>query len=681
MQPLMGIESINSCDMAFASVHQKGESPFSGQALSVDLQAAERFTALLEEGHALTKEALNVCERRLEQSQFPHQAFEPLTQASTHFFEQSVAQAPAPEQKGGVVEGPSQLLATASFEQVPVESRVERGQVTEMPAAIPQTVERAQITTSTTHPSTVAPQLVVAQSSSSQTVAPEHPEASLDVKPMFVSKPVTSHSTVSVSASSQRVPETLSPIEQPKSVERGAVLVVEPQPIVYHPETKVDPIVVTEQPLTQPELPKDSPQPLPSEMPHGIGMQSTPLQPNVTPDVVVPVVAPQQVAGPRQPNVVTDVSAPAVVPLQATAPRQPNVVTDVSAPAVVSLQEATPRQPNVQPDAVVPVVAPQQVTAPRQPNVQPDAVMPVVAPQQATAPRQPNVVIDVSAPAVVSLQETTPRQPNVQPDVVVPVVAPQQVSPLMQAPASLVGERPVIVADGVRTPQVLMDQPLAQSELPKATPQTFQAEMPQGVGLQTTSRQPNVAPNVVAPIVAPQQVSPLTQVATPFIGEHPVAPLFTPEQAVESKVVYFRRHDFDGLSREAVQVIAPTMLPITLPHQQVETIAQPIASHEVVQHFVMAAQAVADAMLVSSGFVRGEGQLLVRLRPEVLGGSEIRLVATEGTLTVIVNPATQDVQTLVEANRTQFEQYLAEKVTSWRLAVTVKRGGNDDERL
>ena len=658
MQPLMGIESINSCDMAFAIVHQKGESPFSGQALSVDLQAAERFTALLEEGHALTKGALNVCERRLEQSQFPHQAFEPLTQASTHLFEQPVAQAPAPEQKGGVVEGPSQLLATASFEQVPVESRVERGQVTEMPAAIPQTVECSQITTSTTHPSAVAPQLVVAQSSSSQPVAPEPPEASLDVKPMLVGEPMTPYSTVSVSASSQRVPETLSPIEQPKAVERGAVLVVEPQPIVHHPETKVDPIVVTEQPLTQPELPKDSPQSLPSEMPHGIGMQSTPRQPNVTPDVVVPVVAPQQVAGPRQPNVVTDVSAPAVVPLQ----------------------ETPPRQPNVQPDAVVPVVAPQQVAL-RQPNVQPDAVVPVVALQQATAPRQPNGVTDVSAPTVVSLQETTPRQPNVAPNVVVPTVAPQQVSPLMQAPASLVGERPAMVADGVRTPQVLMDQPLAQSELPKATPQTFQAEMPQGVGLQTTSRQPNVAPNVVAPIVAPQQVSPLTQVATPLIGEHPVAPLFTPEQAVESKVVYFRGHDFDGLSREAVQVIAPTMLPITLPHQQVETIAQPIASHEVVQHFVMAAQAVADAMLVSSGFVRGEGQLLVRLRPEVLGGSEIRLVATEGTLTVIVNPATQDVQTLVEANRTQFEQYLAEKVTSWRLAVTVKRGGNDDERL
>ena len=628
MQPLMGIESINSCDMAFASVHQKGESPFSGQALSVDLQAAERFTALLEEGHALTKEALNVCERRLEQSQFPHQAFEPLTQASTHLFEQSVAQAPAPEQKGGVVEGPSQLLTTASFEQVPVESKVERGQVTEMLAAVPQTVERPQITTNTTHPSAVAQQLVVAQSSSSQTVAPEHPEASLDVKPMLVGEPMIPHSTVSVSASLQRVPETLSPIEQPKSVERGAVLVVEPQPIVHYPETKVEPIVVTEQPLTQSELPKDSPQSLPSEMPHGIGMQSTPRQPNVQPDVIVPVVAPQQVSPLTQATASFVGEHPAMV---ADGVRTPQALMDQQL-AQSELPKATPQ------------------------------------------------TFQAEMPQGVGLQ-TTSRQPNVAPNVVAPAVVPQQVSSLTQAPASLVGERPAIVADGVRTPQVLTNQQLAQSELPKATPQTFQAEMPQGIGLQTTSRQPNVAPNVVAPTVAPQQVSPLTQVATPLIGEHPVAPRFTPEQAVESKVVYFRGRDFDGLSREAVQVIAPTMLPITLPHQQVETIAQPIASHEVVQHFVMAAQAVADAMLVSSGFVRGEGQLLVRLRPEVLGGSEIRLVATEGTLTVIVHPATQDVQTLVEANRTQFEQYLAEKVTSWRLAVTVKRGGNDDERL
>ena len=262
------------------------------------------------------------------------------------------------------------------------------------------------------------------------------------------------------------------------------------------------------------------------------------------------------------------------------------------------------------------------------------------------------------------------RQPEGTAAVVSPAMPILQTVMTKQEAVAVVGERPV-VAEPV----------ISQSELPKGAPQGVAATLPHGVEAQPNSRQPEGTAAVVSPVMPILQTVMTKQEAVASVGEHPVASPLTPEREVASKVVYFRGHDVEGLPREAVQVIAPTMLPITMPHQQVETVAQPIASHEIAQHFVMAAQAVADAMLVSSGFVRGEGQLLVRLRPEVLGGSEIRLVATEGTLTVIVHPATQDVQALVEANRTQFEQYLAEKVTSWRLAVTVKRGGNDDERL
>ena len=94
-----------------------------------------------------------------------------------------------------------------------------------------------------------------------------------------------------------------------------------------------------------------------------------------------------------------------------------------------------------------------------------------------------------------------------------------------------------------------------------------------------------------------------------------------------------------------------------------------------------AAEAVADAILVSSGFANGEGSLIVRLRPEVLGGSEVWLVAKDGALTVFVNAATQDVQEMVETNRTRFEQHLAEKVHTWHISVAVKRGGRSDERV
>ena len=134
-------------------------------------------------------------------------------------------------------------------------------------------------------------------------------------------------------------------------------------------------------------------------------------------------------------------------------------------------------------------------------------------------------------------------------------------------------------------------------------------------------------------------------------------------------------------SPEQVQIIAPAPLPIELPAAAVLQQTAPAAPAEVTRMFVAAAEAVADAVLVSSGFVNGEGQMLVRLQPEVLGGSEVQIVAKGGTLTVVVNPATQDVQTIVEANRTQFEQHLAEKVHSWRVSVAVRRGVKTDERV
>ena len=133
---------------------------------------------------------------------------------------------------------------------------------------------------------------------------------------------------------------------------------------------------------------------------------------------------------------------------------------------------------------------------------------------------------------------------------------------------------------------------------------------------------------------------------------------------------------------EPVQVIAPAPLPIELPASVAQQqAAAAVATHDVVKMFVAAVEAVADAILVSSGFENGEGRILVRLQPEVLGGSEVQITAKGGTLTVIVNPASQDVQTIVEANRTQFEQHLAEKVHSWRVAVAVRRGEKTNERV
>ena len=142
-------------------------------------------------------------------------------------------------------------------------------------------------------------------------------------------------------------------------------------------------------------------------------------------------------------------------------------------------------------------------------------------------------------------------------------------------------------------------------------------------------------------------------------------------------------HEMSMDGHEEVQIIAPVPLPIEHPVATVQQqSAATAAARNVVKMFIAAAEAVADAILVSTGFENGEGSILVRLQPEVLDGSEVQITVKGGTLTVIVNPASQDVQMIVEANRTQFEQHLAEKVHSWRVAIAVKkRGENTDERV
>ena len=143
-----------------------------------------------------------------------------------------------------------------------------------------------------------------------------------------------------------------------------------------------------------------------------------------------------------------------------------------------------------------------------------------------------------------------------------------------------------------------------------------------------------------------------------------------------------RSHEIPSDVHEPMQVIAPAPLPIELPAAAVQQgPATSVGTSDVVRMFVAAAEAVADAILVSSGFENGEGRILVRLQPEVLGGSEVQITAKGGMLTVVVNPASQDVQMIVEANRTQFEQHLAEKVHLWRVAVAVRRGDKTNDRV
>ena len=644
MLPLMGIEPINACEMAFATVQQRGDLPFSERALSVDVQASERFTALLEEGNALTKEALGVCERLILRSETAQE--NPLSDTTPIFTKPATPHTRTAEQP----------LSTWTPTDFP--KHAEGGE--------PPTALREQ------------PHPVRIQASAKETAYAPVPE---------MPQPTTERPMQTMVG---RVDLPQPPVAKPE--EQG----IAPERVVAFGTTPVQrsrqPISIKPQPRGRETTPAVSAHP------------RSEFQPTFAPSAFVPVASPTplQTVGEvvQYPTVETPLAQVVILEARPVEKTQPHAMETTRVAFEELTQTESQTIPLITEEALI--ETPISVGRLSRPMSSQPLHMALPVEQKVTLeqPALPSVTPQVAHPVREVVTPIAP-EPVVAPQTTVGVSPrPMPAEPLQEALTvePMAKPTPTFSTQGSVSPQV--ESPIASVVLPTQVTSPWMA----GEIVLEQPQQPHVLP--VQPMVAetrsPQApaVLPQTLPATPVLKEGAVlaqlSPLSTtvqPEITVQAErgapvvlqqavtVASLRGREMDSTLPEPLQVIAPTMLPIALPHQTVESVAHPLPTQSVAQHFVLAAQAVADAMLVSSGFVRGEGQLLVRLRPEVLSGSEIRLVATGGTLTVIVHPATQDVQTIVEANRTQFEQYLAEKVQSWRLAVTVKRGGNDDERL
>lgn len=125
---------------------------------------------------------------------------------------------------------------------------------------------------------------------------------------------------------------------------------------------------------------------------------------------------------------------------------------------------------------------------------------------------------------------------------------------------------------------------------------------------------------------------------------------------------------------EAPETCAPPALEVPVLAPPLKGAVSPLEG--AARMFAAAAAEVADAVCVSESLARGEGTLAVRLRSDVLDGSTLRLEVRAQTLRVVVEAATPDVRMLVEANRCAFEQYLGERINTWRISValTERRG-------
>ena len=339
-------------------------------------------------------------------------------------------------------------------------------------------------------------------------------------------------------------------------------------------------------------------------------------------------------------SVVRDVPE-GVVSAGREAPVAPQPSAPVAQPApegaVSVVQEAPvapqPSAPVAQPvsEGVVSVVreapaAPQPSAPVAQPA--PEGVVSVV--RDAPVVSQPSAPVAQPAPGgAVSVVRDVPAAPQPSAPVAQPV-SEDAVSVVRDAPEGVVS----VVRDAPITPQQV-----------EVSPRRVEDNVPyQAVAASDADEAPEArAENIIAAGVVPQQ-----QVAA-AVGAHVADP--SGVQAV------------DAVSARTVEVA--------------ERVTKAMSASEVL---IQAAEAVADTILVSPGLLRGEGEIRVQLRPDVLDGTEIRIGVSGRQLDVAFMPSTADMSALIEQCRPQLEQHLAARIHRFSVSVSVSmkaRGGDD----
>jgi len=94
---------------------------------------------------------------------------------------------------------------------------------------------------------------------------------------------------------------------------------------------------------------------------------------------------------------------------------------------------------------------------------------------------------------------------------------------------------------------------------------------------------------------------------------------------------------------------------------------------------VEAAGAVADAILVTPGLMRGQGEIRVQLKADVLGGTEVRVAVTGRQMEVTFVPPTHEVAVLIAQNQSVLTAHLAERIRTFDVSVGVRRRGTEGE--
>ena len=194
-------------------------------------------------------------------------------------------------------------------------------------------------------------------------------------------------------------------------------------------------------------------------------------------------------------------------------------------------------------------------------------------------------------------------------------------------------------------------------------------------GHETVSREiaapVSAAPVSAAPVpAAPAPASPVSAAPVPAAPE------------VERKVA-----DRKSVQGDDVTVVAEVRVPVeslvaaqsagiavAVP-EDVAASARTIAIAQAVDKVV---EAVSAQIEIRPSIVNGEGEIVIRLKPTVLDGSEIKLAAKDGILSMEITPATPQAEQIVARSVPQLERALAEHIPAFHgFTVAVRSRGEE----
>ena len=375
------------------------------------------------------------------------------------------------------------------------------------------------------------------------------------------------------------------------------------------------------------------------------------------PAVVAPMAAPAVTATPTA-SVAQVVESPVVekpvveAPVAPVAPAVPAIPT---APVAQVVENVVVEKPAVEtPVAPVAPAVPATPAAPVALVVETPVVeKPVVeSPVTSVAPAVPAMP---TAPAAQVVENVVVEKPAVAASVAAPAVAATPTAPVAQVVETPVVEKPVVaapvapVAQVVETPVV--EKPVVEAPVTPAAP---------------VAKSPVVESPATPVVEAPAAKSEVASAKPVLAGKRTAAP---------DEVVVI------DLSQESARAAVPLREApfVAAAQQEIAASTASARTESIIEVVNNVAEAIADQILVTPSLVRGEGQMIVRLKPEVLDGSEIRLSSESGTLAVEVVPSTPNAAKLAMEAMPRLETALAEHVSTFRqVSVSVRKGkGNE----